>query len=137
MRKLVYGVILGFVPFVPIAGSAQTVVFDAVEVSEGCSQDAQSCQVAIQTALAAIGSAGGLTPLEAASQIGSLAAIAVDAAQAAPMLEQSGIANAIETIASATHDPAQANAIIEGAELVASGSAGTISVTEPVAASPG
>jgi hypothetical protein len=137
MRKLIYGVILGFVPFVPIAGTAQTVVFDAVEVGEGCAQDAQSCQVAIQAALTAIGSVDGLTPLEAASQIGSLAAIAVDAAQAAPSLELSGIASAIETIAAATPDPAQANAIIEVAALVTSGNAGTISLTEPVAASPG
>lgn len=114
-------------------GAAQVLQFDPALVAAVCA--AGDCAAAVGGVLSRLGAAG-LTEAEVNTQLGALAATLIDTARTAPAGQAADYAGALRAVAAHSTDPGQAAQILLAAAEVASGGAGGIDVTAPVAASP-
>ena len=112
---------------------AQTLAFDRDAVVAAC--QGGNCAAFVANVVEDLRNSG-LTPDEINSQLGLLAALLVALARDASEDRLTLLSDALNTVAVASTDAAQTDAITEVARAVAAGDAGQIDTSNPIGASP-
>jgi len=142
MSKLVRGIVFSAAIALPAMGfgpafAQEPPPLDLTPISLACIDDAataESCSAAIEALIASL-MAAGLTPDQIDAALGQVAAILAEASLV-PGANAAILAAALMQVAAAVTDPAQATAILEIAQAVASGTDIAVGAITPPPASP-